>query len=608
MKNCIFGLAAATAAITAPLSQASNVEPVIVTATRTAQTADQSLAAVTIITREQIDKSPAQTVEELLTSQTGIDITVNGGYGQASSLFMRGTGSRHTLILIDGLKMGSASSGKTALELLPLDQVERIEIVRGPRSSLYGSEAIGGVIQIFTHEGGKDFRTVFQTGVGSNKLRRDSISNSGSLGNTRYSISLASLETEGFDAVKPTPGPWGVDQPDDDGYTNYSGSLRIQHRFDNGLEADMHLTNGQGNVEYDSSGNDSTDYVQQASGVAFSLPVNDIWFTQLTLGETRDKSDYLNDGVYSGSTFNTKRTQLNWQNDLALSDDKLLTLGLDYLDDKLDTTSNYVKTSRDNAGVFAQYQSSLGEHNYTIALRKDDNEAFGTETTGNIAWGYAINTALRLNASYGTAFVAPSFNDLYYPPSAFYVGNPDLKPEKSATSEIGIVGDHNWGHWRANVFSTEVEDLIVYDASVSPATMNNLDKAQIDGIELEMATTLLGWNASAQATLLTPEDKKTNKQLPRRAKNNLTIDVNHQSNNAQIGIKVFAQSMRYDDAANTTPIRGYGTTTIYGNLSLNKHWHLRYSVSNIADKAYETVSNYNTAGRTVFIGIRYDTL
>lgn len=608
MKKSILTLAIASA-IT-PFAQANEVEPIVVTATRTAQTADQSLASVTVISREQIEKSSAHTVEELLSRQAGIDIAVNGGYGKQTSMFLRGTSSEHTLVLIDGLKAGSVSNGATAYQLLPLAQVERIEIVRGPRSSLYGSEAAGGVIQIFTRKGGKESRTKFQTGAGSNQLRRDSLSTSGTVDNNRYNISLSSLKTDGFDAVKPVTNFFGtVDEADDDGYTNQSASISLQRTFANGLEMDFHLMHSQGNSEYDSSTADSsTDFVQQAGGVKLDYNVNEMWFSRLTMGETRDKSDILAAGYHVGTTYNSRRTQYNWQNDLMLNENSMLTVGVDHIKDKLDSTGGHTESSRDNTGLFAQYQSSIGKHDYQLSLRNDDNEVFGRETTGSAAWGYATTETLRITANYGTAFITPDFNGLYWPATASFVGNPNLKPETSKTTEIGLSGKQSWGSWKTNLFRTQFENLIAYNASAFPGYMSNLNRAKIEGIELEVASQLAGWNTSAQITTLDPRNEETNKRLQRRAKSSLNFDINREFNKTEIGLNLFAQSMRFNDTANTTPITGYGIATIYGSLELNKHWRLNANMANIGGKDYATVDTYNTAGRTIFVSVSYDTL
>ncbi len=605
MHQRIIAIISAALAASTP-AHASDMDPVVVTATRTAQTADQSLASVTVLDRQAIEASQAETLEELLTARAGIDIARSGGPGSQTSLFMRGTNSDHVLVLIDGLRQGSATSGTTALNFLPLDQIERIEIVRGPRSSLYGSEAIGGVIQIFTRQGSDDGRTQFQTGVGSYNLRRDNLATSGSHGNSRYSFNFSNLETDGFDARQPTSGFFGVDEPDDDGYTNRAASLRLEHLFDNGLELDARIMRSQGDNEFDGNPN-SADFVQQASGLTIAYPFNGLWYSSLTLGETRDEYDSFNNGVAS-SSFHTRRRHANWQNDLLLGDTSTLTLGVDFQRDEVQSDTAFSVTERDNTGVYIQYQGRTGKHDYLVSLRNDDYDAFDGETTGNIAWGYAINEPLRVTASYGSAYKVPTFNDLYWPASAFFAGNPNLKPETSTTGEIGLAGRYSWGGWNANYFQTEIDDVIVYDGSVLPGTMNNLDAAEIDGIEIGLQTSLADWHIGLDLTKLDTQDRQTGNTLPRRAEESLRLDIDRSVGRAEVGASLIAQGSRYDDAANTIEVAGYGIVNLRGELALDKHWRLKGSIDNVADKTYEIVDTYNTGGRTVFIGVSYDTL
>ena len=607
MQQRLISFICSTALTAAGAAQASDINPVLVTATRTAETADQSLASVSVIDRRAIERSQAQSVEELLAARAGIDMVRAGGPGSQTSLFMRGTNSDHVLVLVDGLRLGSATNGTTALNFIPLNQIERIEIVRGPRSSLYGSEAIGGGIQIFTRQGGDDYRTQFETGVGSHNLRRDKLATRGSHGNSRYSFTLSNLESDGFDARRPTPGPFGVDQPDDDGYTNRAVSLGLEHRFDSGLELDGRIMRAQGENEFDSSFDNSADFVQQVTAVTAAYPVNALWYSSLTLGQTRDEYDSFSNGT-PASSFHTQRRHAQWQNNVFLSSSDTLTLGIDFQRDEVESNTAFTITERDNTGTYVQYQGAKDEHDYLLSLRHDNHDAFDSETTGNLAWGYDINQPLRVTASYGTAYKAPTFNDLYWPGSAFYTGNPNLKPESSATAEIGLAGQHDWGGWNINVFQTEIEDLIVFDGTVSPSTVNNLDQAEIDGIEIGVDSALADWHIGAELTLLDAQNPQTGNTLPRRAEKSLRLNVDRSLGRAEVGVSLIAQSSRYDDAANTTDVAGYGIVNVRAAMALNKHWRLKGSIENVGDNSYELVDSYSTGGRMVFIGVSYDTL
>ena len=574
-------------------------ETVLITASRTAQTADEALASVTVITRQEIEQSQAQSIQELLAGRAGLDIVNRGGYGKSSSLFMRGTSNGHVLYLIDGVKVGSATLGETAFQHLPLSQIERIEIVRGPRSSLYGSEAIGGVVQIFTRQGTKDYNTVAEAGVGSDMLRQGSVNTSGQLGGSRYNIGLGALKTDGIDTINDS-------ENDDDGYSNQSGSLRLQHRFDNGLEIDASLMHAEGTTEYDGFTN-ITDFIQQSAALSASQTINDYWFTQLSAGQSRDDTANYKDATFY-SRFATARRSVNWQNDIFIGDDQTLTLGADFQRDIIDTTTAYAETERNNRGIFGQYQARFGDHDLSLSLRNDDNEAFGTKNTGSLAWGYQVTPATRIFASHGTGFKTPTFNDLYYPAGPYSEGNPDLVPEESASTEIGMRQQYDHASVELNAYHNRIDNLIEWaPGSDSIWRPNNVNEASIRGVELRVNTTLLDWQSSAEISWVDATDRGTDKQLQLRAKNSLKLDAQRDFGKASYGVSLIAQGKRYADAANTTTLGGYGIVNLRGQWALAKQWTLKGHINNIGNKRYETVADYNSLGTTFYLGVAYET-
>ncbi|MDX1251196.1 MAG: TonB-dependent vitamin B12 receptor [Gammaproteobacteria bacterium] len=586
----------------------SQLPPVIVTATRTAQTVDETLASVSVITRADIERRQAQSVPELLAGIAGVDVAAQGGWGKASSVFMRGTNSSHVLVLIDGIKADSATLGLAAFEHIPVSQIERIEIVRGPRSSLYGSEAIGGVIQIFTRKGREQSQVYAKAGVGSYQSQELSIGASGLREGTDYSISATSFKTDGFNVRQPTPGPFGVNELDKDGYRNDSLSLRLGHRFGSDTRIEGHLLRAQGNTKYDGppfSPNQS-DIVQQTAGVNLSSRLTSAWNTRLQFGDSRDEADNFTGGAFF-STFNSRRSTVSWQNDLSVASDQLLTLGVDWRDDKASGTTNYVKTSRDNTGIYLQHQAGFGKHDVLLGLRRDDNQAFGVHNTGNIAWGYEIDKALRITASYGTAFKTPTFNDLYFPDIGYYVGNPNLKPEESKSTEIGLRGSHTWGGWNASFYRTDIDQLIAYvsDPVTFKGTMQNVNRARINGFDAGASTELAGWRLAANLSLLEPKDLDTDKLLPRRAKQTIRFDADRQFGKAGVGLSWLAQGHRFDDTANNDRVAGYGILNLRAQYELSKKWTLRGKIDNVFDKQYQTVHTYNSPGRNVLISATY---
>jgi len=615
--------AGAFALVSAVLPQLVNAAtevspPMVVTATRTAQTVDASLASVSVVTRADIERLQANTVEDVLKRLAGISVVNNGGKGKQTSVFMRGTESDHVLVLIDGVKVGSSTTGTTAFQYLPIDSIERIEVVRGPRSALYGSEAIGGVIQIFTRQAKETFTPYFSIGAGSHDSYLISGGVSGKKGDSWYALNASHEETDGFNACDSGPG-FGcfTDEPDDDGFRNESGSFRLGHRFADVVDIELHGLYSEGNTHFDGGFSpfffvpNETDFVQQEVGGKASFSPLEIWEVKLSAGQSRDRSENRQSVDGSTSTFNTERDSFSWQNDLTLSEDHLLTLGYDYLVDKVDSTTAYAETSRSNNALFAQYQGELEGHKILLGLREDDNEQFGNHTTGNIGWGYTLSNNLELTASFGTAFKAPTFNELYFP----LFGDPDLDPESSETYELGFRRTESWGNWSVSAFETHVDDLIVYDPNhITPSLpfggANNISKARIRGLELGSSTQLSGWDISAALTLLDPENRQSGSAnngniLPRRAEESFNLDVDHNLGKGRIGFTVFAESHRYDDVANTRRLAGYTLVDLRAEYPIFQNWLLQGKVTNLFNKDYRLASGYTTDGTAAMLTLRY---
>ncbi len=601
-KRCL--PAAALLLGSAPAVLADNtMEPIIITATRTAQTADETLASVTVITRKEIERQQATSVQEVLQGAPGISIANNGGLGKTTSVFLRGTESDHVLVLIDGIKVGSATLGTTAFQDIPIDQIERIEIVRGPRSNLYGSEAIGGVIQIFTRKGGGPLAPFFSIGGGSFRTYNASAGVSGGGDRGWFNLSASGINTEGINACNGEPGIGGcfATEPDKDGYRNLSGSVRAGYRFDNGIEAELHALRARGRNEYDGTYVNESEFVQQVAGGRLRFAPLPAWHTTLAAGRSRDDSDNYEDAMFR-SRFDTMRDTVSFQNDFSFGASQLLTLGLDYQNDRIDSTTAYTVTSRDNKGLFVQYQGGFRAQDVQLSLRGDDNEQFGAHNTGNVAWGYDLGNRLRLIASYGTAFKAPTFNELYFPG----FGNPNLKPETSQSIEAGLRGNPAWGSWSLNVYQTTVDDLIGFDAAFAPV---NIDAARIRGIEAATAARVAGWDLRGNLTLLDPENRGPGANqgniLPRRAKEALQLDADRAFGKLRLGATVFAEGRRFDDLANARELAAYATVALRAEYALARHWRLQGRVANLFDKDYETAAFYNQPGRSFFVTVRY---
>ncbi len=570
----------------------------IVTATGIEQNLTDSLSAVTVIDRQEIERRQAQSVQDVLRGVPGLAISNDGGPGKNSSVFLRGTNSDHVLVLIDGVRAGSATLGMTAFQDLPIDQIDRIEIVRGPRSSLYGSEAIGGVIQIFTRKGGKGLQPYLNASVGSHSLYRASGGVAGGNERAWYSLNGTRLETRGYDIQRGS-------ELDRDGYQNTSGSARVGYRFDNGLELEGNVLQAEGHNRFDGSFQNHSDVVQQMVGGKLKYAPLAAWQTSLRAGRTLDESsNYLNRNFVSA--FDTQRVNVTWQNDITVSRGHLVSVGLDYFNDQVGGTTDYLVKSRDNKAGFVQYQTGWGAVDVLLGSRYDDNEQFGSHATGNAAVGYLFDNGIRISGSWGNAFKAPSFNQLYFPG----YGNPELLPETAESWEAGINGRHADITWAVNGYHTEVENLIntVCDIDWNCSAVN-ADKARILGLDTQAATRILGFDLATTVTLTEPLNLTSGVNaghvLPRRPRTLFRFDIDRSLGYVKLGGSVYGESRRYDDLANIQSIPGFLSVDLRARIDLTHGLTLEGRIANLLDKDYRNSGRYYQDGRHFLIGLRY---
>jgi len=600
-----FLLASAGTALADTDTQTETLPPIVVTATRTAQSAEESLASVSVITREDIEKKQILSVQDALFGIAGIGISNNGGLGKQSDVFMRGTNSNHVLFLVDGVRMGSATAGSTPIQDIPIDQVDHIEIVRGPRSSLYGSDAIGGVIQIFTRKGGGDLKPFISLGGGTYNTYKVSAGVSGGGEKGWFNFSGAELYTGGIHPClgDPVTGQGcGVTQPGNGGYNNTSGSARAGYRFDNGLEIEGNLLQAAGNNRYNGSYTDNSQIQQQVIGGKLRFSPLSFWSTTLRAGTNADmENDYL--GKAFVDSFNTRRVTTTWQNDFTLHKDHVLTAGFDYYVNRVDSSLIFPVTSRDDKAGFLQYQGLIEGHSLNLSVRQDSNQQFGGKTTGGVAWGYEFGERLRLNASYGSAFKAPTFNDLYYP----NFSNPNLKPESSQSAEVGAKGKLFDVNWAVNGYYTKIDDLIVFDSTTLKP--NNISNAEILGMENQASTQLFGVIIKASLSLLDPRNRdggpNDGNVLPRRAQQMAQLDLDRRFDKFRVGLIVNEQGRSYEDLSNTIKLHGFTTVGLRASYEVYKDVLLEGRASNLFNEHYETAYLYNQMGTTLFLSLNY---
>lgn len=592
---------------------ANNEIEIIITAGRKAQTADETLAPVTVITRKEIDKVQAANVSEVLQQTTGISITSSGFMGKQSSVHLRGTNDSHVLVLIDGVKAGSATLGTTPLELFPLAQVERIEVVRGPRSSLYGSEAIGGVIQIFTRKGSgaKGIQPNASASYGSFNTAKANVGLSGgSAEGAWFNLNAATERTDGINAQDyyttylPDFSTAKVYETDKDGYKNNSLSLRAGNRFENGMSAEAGILQAQGESEFDGEYQNENHFKQQVAHGKLTAPVGNSTTITAQIGSSLDKQDSYKDAAFQ-SRFQTKRTSASLQADVQMGAAGNLTAGFDHIKDKVSGTTDYAVDARKNNGLFASYQMTGGDNKFDVSVRQDDNEQFGKKATGGIAFAHEFSESFRATASYGTAFKAPTFNDLYYP----FSGNQDLKPENSKNLELGIAGRLAEGEWAISAFQNKIDDLIQWrDTGGGVWKPMNVAAAKITGLEASVAQRLGDWQLSGNATLQNPEvasGAQAGDLLMNRPKQILNVDLERQFGRFSAGAAVHAEGRRYNDTYNLEPLDGFGTLDLRAKYQISREVAVGAKLANVLDHDYELRKGYNQPGVNGMLTLEY---
>lgn len=580
---------------------------IVITGSRIAQTVDETLAPVTVIDRKQIEARPNDSVTDLLRLVPGLSVVSNGGKGAQTSIFLRGTESDQTLILIDGVRMGSATTGTAALQNIPPDQIERIEIVRGPRSSLYGSEAIGGVIQLFTRRpDGDNTRANISVSGGTQSSAGINAGLSGRKNTAWYTANVSSYKTDGINACNGKPFPNGggcfTYEPDKDGFKNNSVSLSGGVQLGSRVNASLNALHIDSEVEYDGDFSNERESTDQLLGGKLEIAASDIWSVDLLLAKTKDHSDNFKDGTFT-SRFDTDRNQFTFQNNIQSGGNGVVTLGLDYYKDEVSGTTDYAVDSRDDTGLFGQYLGNFGATDIQLSLRGDDNEQFGNYTTGGASIGRGFAGNLRWTASYGTAFKAPTFNELYFPG----FGNPNLSAETSESFDVGLSGRSGNVNFAANVFITSIDDLIAYDVVVNrPA---NIGEARISGLELEAGTSFSGWNIDASYTALSPKNNSggifDGNNLARRPENNFDLIFGRAFGKLSTLFDIHAQGHSYDDLANTVRLAGFTTVDLNLGYEVAQNWQVNLALNNLMDKQYETAKYYNQLGFNALMTLRY---
>jgi vitamin B12 transporter len=587
---------------TPSFAQTTASDSVIVTATRSPQLQRDVLSDTVTLDAEDISRSGAGSITDLLQRQRGIEIARNGGPGTNSSVYLRGANANQTVVLVDGVRIGSITSGTASWSGIPLQAIERIEIVYGPMSSLYGADAIGGVVQIFTRKGQGGLALDAGVLAGTYGTRSGTAGISGSAGAFNYALSAGKERADGFSATLPTSTSYNQD---DDGYDRKHANGQLAWQVAQGHELGIQFLHSDQEADYDSGTKVRAWSTQKLDTAALYSRnrLSDAWQMTTQAAQSRDKSGSF---AATASQIDTKQTQFSWQNDIALGADSLQLLA-EHRKEEIESNTAALVRERSTTSWAASYNMKRGDHLLAAAARNDDSSQYGSKSTGSLGYGYRITPGLRVNASYGTSFRAPTFNELYYPG----YGLPANRPEEGRNREIGIHFEQGGTSLGATAYRNKLTDLLV---NIAPCPLPgfrfgcayNVNQATLEGISLS-ARQQLGSNftLSASADLQNPRDDISGKLLVRRAKRHGNVALEYTAGSLSTGAEWQLSGYRFDDTANRNRLGGYGLLNLYAAWEFDRSWTATLRWNNVADKHYELARNYATAGSTVYAGLRY---
>ena len=577
----------------------------VITASRVLQRAQDALPDVSLITRADIERSQARDLPTLLQNLAGMEVTQSGGMGGVASLFMRGAESRHALVLVDGLPMNNLNFNLAAFEHLPLNGIERIEVVRGNVSSLYGSAALGGVIQIFTRQNssklGKGPWLETNGQLGSNQFRSGQVS-AGQSWASGFGVNASSekIQTQGFNAINPLQRP--NTNTDLDGYKRLSNAINFSQEFEAGRIGLM-LRETHADVQYDSQWGpanqaDESKSVLRNALLNASYKASSQLQWHFSLGQQVDK---LNAAVtaypyFVNSQSKTSSVGAVW----TLWPQHSLTSGYESTRQKIASDTAYNPTERTLDSWRLGYQAQLKNQQWQLNVRRDQYSDFGEANTWYAGYGYFLTPALRVKASASTGFMAPTFNDLYYP----WGGNPLLKPEKARSNEVGLQYIQAKWNARLTAFENRYTNLIDNDQFW---TRTNIAKAKNQGVEVALAGQwqMPGWGAQQWRLSMTsqdPQNEMTQQALARRAKTLAQAGITQSWGYWDTGLQLRYSGARVDDA---NILAAYTLIDLTATRALTPDLRLNLRLENATNQNYQSIYGYNMPKRGVFVGLRW---
>ncbi|PKO82967.1 MAG: TonB-dependent receptor [Betaproteobacteria bacterium HGW-Betaproteobacteria-11] len=617
-----------SASLSAAAEPSTGNEAVVVIATRQPSRISALTTDITLLDRTTIEEAgPNATLGDLLTRVPGVELSRQGSRGAPEGIFIRGANTGHTLVLVDGLRVGSATLGATAIESLPLTQIERIEILRGAASALYGSDAIGGVIRITTRPATESPRLDVSLGAGSRGAQEASLAHSGHFGQLDYGLRVSDSRNRGVSMItNPSSSAYN---PDKDGSWRRTTALHATWRPNEKTEIGAQWFETDGMNRFDADGFPpfgppaSSDWQTRHKITSYSAhaktKLTDDWSSTFRAGRSEDDSVSTPSFTLgqANDRFKTRQDQFVWQNDIHLPLGQAL-VAVETLREKIASTNIYTGTQRTTDSLVLGWNGSAGAHFWQLAVRHDDNSQFGGKTTETLGYGYRLTPLWRVAANTGTSFKAPTFNDLYFPNTPFVgVGNPALQPETGRSNELALHYEEGDSQASLTAFRNTIHNLIQWEESPPGSffyTPRNVGQARITGWTAAASTRLAGWTVGGHLTVQNPKDMDTGEYLIRRAKKFATLSLGHDSGRWSWGGEIQGSGPRYDapdffTRKNTKKMGGYGVVNLHGEYQLDHGWSVFARVDNLFDKQYQLVTSsstdYAALGTTVFVGARF---
>lgn len=577
------------------------LDAVVVSANRTEQPITDVVADVTVVDREAIERSGAASVAEVLARLPGVSIVTNGGPASTTSVFLRGAETRFTAVFVDGVRVDSQSTGGASWQGIPLAQIERIEVLRGPAAAVYGSDAVAGVVQLFTRQGEEGFFPSIHAGVGTHHTHDLSASLRGGQGAVDYSLGLATERSDGFNA-KPSG------NPDRDGYRSHSVSGRLGWKPATGHQLNLTFLDSRQKGRYDGftpGQDDQTVQELRTLGLNWAARWSEVWSTRVGLSRGTERYETLPSPYETETQVDSYWLRNEWKLgghgfnlDLERREDHLTNLS---------TTPSFTRRSQNALAL--GYTLRAGVHTLQANARHDDDSEFGTHTTGSLAYGYDISPAWRATASAGTSFRAPTL----YQRFSIY-GIPSLEAETGRNVEAGLRWQSGQNKVGVVVYRNHVENLIDYlsgpgscinGTGTRPGCYGNVGEALYRGVTLTAATQVGAVNLSGSVDWMDPRNALTDKRLPRRARRQATLLADTRVGGWKLGGEMQAVGSRFDDVANRNELGGYTLFNLSASTEVARDWTLLARVNNLANKDYQTARGYATAGRTFYLGLTW---